>query len=190
MYPIKRITERLSTYGFSSMSEASDSCWPQLANVNSSLIPAALCKASTIASTSSLARSAFRLVQTFPNSSCKPSGSDPISQNRRGLTNHRRTVGVRPNFKLVRPRTVGVRRGPSRTVKVRPGPSGSQDRRVHTFNFKLVRPRTIGVSGGRPPPRKTASGCWLRFAGRDWFARRVALKGFRVRVPSSLLELT
>ena len=36
---------------------------------------------------------------------------------------------------------------------------------------------------------RLASGCWLSFAGRDSFTRRVAMKGFRVRVSSSFLEL-
>ena len=40
------------------------------------------------------------------------------------------------------------------------------------------------------PRARLASGCWLGFAGRDSFTRRVAMKGFRVRVSSSLLELT
>jgi hypothetical protein len=36
---------------------------------------------------------------------------------------------------------------------------------------------------------RLASGCWLGSAGRDSFTRRVATKGFRVRVSSSFLEL-
>jgi hypothetical protein len=36
---------------------------------------------------------------------------------------------------------------------------------------------------------RLASGCWLGSAGRDSFTRRVAMKGFRVRVSSSFLEL-
>ena len=37
---------------------------------------------------------------------------------------------------------------------------------------------------------RLASGCWPSFAGRDSLTRRVAMKGFRVRVSSPFLELT
>ena len=39
------------------------------------------------------------------------------------------------------------------------------------------------------PHARLASGCWPSFAGRDLFTRRAAVKGFRVRVSSSFLEL-
>ena len=40
------------------------------------------------------------------------------------------------------------------------------------------------------PHARLASGCWPSSAGRDSLTRRVAMKGFRVRVSSSFLELT
>src|SRR3954452_24467792 len=40
-----------------------------------------------------------------------------------------------------------------------------------------------------PPHARLASGCWPSSTGRDSFTRRVATKGFRVRVSSSLPEL-
>jgi hypothetical protein len=40
-----------------------------------------------------------------------------------------------------------------------------------------------------PPHARLASGCWPSSAGRDSLTRRVAMKGFCVRVTSSFLEL-
>src|ERR1035441_528397 len=40
------------------------------------------------------------------------------------------------------------------------------------------------------PHARLASGCWPSSAGRDSLTRRVAMKGFRVRVSFSFLELT
>jgi len=50
----------------------------------------------------------------------------------------------------------------------------------------------VYASQWRPPCHhaRFASGCWLGPAGRDSLTRGVAMKGFRVRASSSLLELT
>ena len=41
-----------------------------------------------------------------------------------------------------------------------------------------------------PPHARLVSGCWPSSAGRDSLTRRVAMKGFRVRVSFSFLELS
>jgi hypothetical protein len=68
---------------------------------------------------------------------------------------------------------------------------GSRERR---FRGSIARHRdslSTLRSGGLPPPRKSRFRLLARLsAGRDSFTRRVAMKGFRVRVSSSFLELT
>jgi hypothetical protein len=57
--------------------------------------------------------------------------------------------------------------------------------RSHGIGTRCLR---FAVEVARHRARLT-SGCWLSSAGRDSFTRRVAMKGFRVRVSSSFLEL-